>query len=248
MWLWMTVLTLTTQATQPATAAGRVDHARWDALLKQIVRDERVDYLAVRDEHRGELRAYLDAMARVNPRALPRDERLALYVNLYNAWMIELIAERYRPDLSPNDGKGKIWDEPRVRLGGERGTVSLNTLEHELIRKQINDPRAHAALVCAAVSCPPLSRDAYTGHHVNEQLDAAMRRWLNDPRRNVIDRENRRLRLSKIFRWYAADFGGEERLAEYVSRYVEPDVRGYEVSFLQYDWRLNDTSNLGRTD
>lgn len=228
----------------PAASAALDDAtARWDRLLKQVVRDELVDYLAVRDRYRQDLRACLDAMAAVDVSALDRQQKLALFCNAYNAWMIELVVERYRPDYSPQEAKGAIWDEAKVRLAGQ--TLSLNTLEHQWIRKDLDDPRAHAALVCAARSCPALPDEAFAAERLDQQFDAAMRRWLNDPRRNVVDHEARELRLSKIFRWYAADFGGPDRLAEYVSRYVDRDVSGYAVSFLQYDWRLNDTSGKG---
>lgn len=221
-----------------------VDHSAWTALLRQIVIDEHVDYMAVRERYRDQLRDYLDALAGVDLEKLSRNEKLAVMLNAYNAWMIELVVERYRPDYSPQEAKGAIWDEARVRLGGQ--TISLNTLEHQWIRKDINEPRAHAALVCAAASCPALPTEAFVGHDLDKQLDRVMAQWLNDPRRNVIDHERKELRLSKIFRWYAADFGGMEKLGAYVSHYAGKDVSGYTVSFLQYDWRLNDTSTKGR--
>lgn len=235
-------LSFALQTSQPSPT---VEHSAWDALLKQVVRDEKVDYVAIRDRHRDKLRAYLEAMAKIDPAALSREEKLALFINLYNAWMIELVVDRYRPDFSAQESKGAIWDEAKVRLGDGR-TVSLNTLEHQLIRKELADPRIHAALVCAAISCPPLSRDAYTGDRIDEQLNLAMRNWINDPQRNVIDAKNRQLRLSKIFRWYATDFGGTLNLPEYLSKYTGTDIRGFDVTFLQYDWRLNDLSSAGR--
>ena len=235
-------LCMALQTSRPSTT---VDHSAWDTLLKNCVRDAKVDYVAIRDQHRRELHAYLDAIALIDPRTLSRNEKLALYINLYNAWMIELVVDRYRPDFSSQESKGAIWDEKKVRLGDGQ-TISLNTLEHQLIRKEINDPRIHAALVCAAISCPPLSRDAYTGDRIDEQLDHAMRSWINDPKRNVIDTQNRQLRLSKIFRWYATDFGGTLNLPEYLSKYTDTDIRGFDVTFLQYDWRLNDLSTVGR--
>ncbi|CAN5458133.1 DUF547 domain-containing protein [soil metagenome] len=245
---WMLgLLTLLQAAPAPSvSSATTIDHSTWDALLKLCVHEEKVDYIALRDRYHDRLKAYLDSVGDIDPESLSRDEQLALYINLYNAWMIELIVERYRPDLSPTDGKGAIWDEPRIGLGGK--LISLNTLEHELIRKQLKEPRAHAALVCAALSCPALSTDAYTADKIESQLDRAIRSWLNDPKRNVVDRENRQLRLSKIFRWYAADFGGADQLSKFAAQYLGDDVRDFSVSFLQYDWRLNDLSTAGRTD
>ena len=91
--------------------------------------------------------------------------------------------------------------------------ISLNHLEHEIIRKQFKDPRIHVALVCAAKSCPPLLNRAYRADDLDKVLDENMKRFVTDASRNQIDDEKRELRLSKIFEWYPADFGGKDRRA-----------------------------------
>ena len=225
-----------------AAAAGQpeslqVDHARFDAILKATVAAERIDYTAVANHHRDDLGAYLGSLESVDPQALERRERLAFYINLYNATVIDAVVRRQRPGYSPSEDEFKLFDEPLVRLDGKR--VSLNHLEHEIVRREFDDPRIHAALVCAAVSCPPLLPRAYRAKDLDTVLEGNMRRFVNDPTRNRIDVASRRLELSSIFEWYAADFGGPEGLAGYVDRYTKADVRDFAVSHLPYSWELN---------
>jgi hypothetical protein len=175
--------------------------------------------------------------AEADPSTAPRDDQLAFYINVYNATMIQAVIDRNPATFKPSDNDFGVFKEKLVRL--REGTFSLNGLENDIIRKRFNDPRIHAALVCAAVSCPPILPRAYSGSDLDATLDANVRRWLNDPKRNQIDRAGRKLRLSKIFDWYAADFGGKENVAAYVAKYVGEDVKGFAVEFLEYDWTLN---------
>lgn len=215
------------------------DHAPFDAILRATVRDERVDYAAVRAEHIGALRDYLDRLAAFDPQLVPPRDRLALYVNLYNATMIAEVVERLATDEAWTAAADEfaVFGQPLVRIGG--GRMSLNELENDVVRKEFDDPRIHVALVCGAVSCPPLLQRAYVPADLDETLEENMRRFLTDGRRNRIDREAKRLELSKIFEWYADDFGGAEKVAEYVDRWVEGDVGRFEVGFMEYDWSLN---------
>ena len=211
-------------------------HAPFDAILKATVRSERVDYAAIKGTHRADLSTYLDVLAATNAAALPRRERLALYINVYNATMVATIADRYRSGYSVAEGDFGVFKEPLVRLS--TGTISLNDLENKVIRP-MGEARIHAALVCGAQSCPPLISKAYTAANLNSTLERNMRRWINDPGRNTIDTEGQTLGLSAIFDWYADDFGGKEALAAYVDRYTEAEVAEYPVSFVEYSWALN---------
>lgn len=218
--------------------ADTADHAPFDAQLRKYVEPNgMVRYVAWRDEAGKDLDAYLDALAQVDPRKLSEDARLAFYINLYNAAVIDAVIERYQPGFSMADDDFKIFDEKFVRMGGEK--LSLNDLEHQTIRKQYDEPRVHAALVCAAVACPPLWAEAYTDDNIKDALGARMKLFLRDDQRNQIDADQRTLKLSKIFEWFAEDFGGKQSLPRYVDRFVAPDVAGYRVTFLPYDWALN---------
>jgi len=216
-------------------ARAEVEHSIFDAILRDNVRDERVDYLHIRLHALARLDEYLDRMADADADALTRDERLAYCINVYNATTIRAVVERYRLGYSVSEDSFVLFKDPIVHLRG--GSVSLNHLENEIIRKQFDDPRIHAALVCAAASCPPLLARAYRADDLDAVLDANMRRFVNDPARNHI--APGRVELSKIFEWYAEDFGGKDRLTHYVAKYATADVRDARQSFLEYSWELN---------
>ncbi|MBW6487244.1 MAG: DUF547 domain-containing protein [Syntrophobacterales bacterium] len=145
-----------------------------------------------------------------------------------------------------------------VRLFGN--TITLNTLEHGILRKQYNEPRLHMALVCAAKGCPPLRSEAFTGERLNEQLDDQARRFPGNPLAFRIDRRNEVVYFSSIFKWYGDDFRARyapttgfiglnetrRAIANFCSRYLSDADRkyleagGYAVKFLDYDWSLNE--------
>ncbi|HEX8339430.1 MAG TPA: DUF547 domain-containing protein, partial [Tepidisphaeraceae bacterium] len=215
--------------------AGVKSYAR---LLPAVVSAGRVDYDRLRSEYGTALDDFLNHAADVEPDKLARDERLAHYLNLYNATMLmAVIQRRTEGPFQPSDRKFDVFDEPRVRT--KTGVISLNDLENKIIRPTFKDPRVHAALCCAAVSCPPLIDKPYTAAALERQLDENVTSWLADPGRNVIDDKARTLRLSKIFDWYADDFGGRANVARWVAEKTGRAVGGYKVEFLEYDWTLN---------
>jgi len=218
-------------------AAATIDHSIFDTMLQANVRDERVDYLNIRKNYWPQLIAYLDTLAKVDPTTLSRDQQLALYINLYNASMIRAMIERFRVDYTPSDSLYRVFKEKFVRINHQ--TITLDHLEHKIIRPTFKDPRVHAALVCAAHSCPPLLDRAYVAEHLDATLDKKMRDFINDATRNRIETDQRTLRLSKIFDWYADDFGGKSKLVDYISTYLQSDVTGFRVKFLSYSWKLN---------
>ncbi len=217
--------------------AATIDHNKFDAILQANVRDERVDYLNIRKNHWPQLIEYLDTLAKVDPTTLSRNQQLALYINLYNASMIRAIIERFRADYSPSESLYRVFKEKLVRLSHK--TITLDYLEHKIIRPTFIDPRVHAALVCAAHSCPPLWDRAYVAEHLDATLDKKMSDFIHDSSRNRIETDQRTLRLSKIFDWYADDFGGKSKLVDYISTYLQSDVTGFRVKFLSYSWKLN---------
>lgn len=222
------------------TIDGRPDYAAFDRVLKDVVRDGRVDYLALRENHRDALHGAVGRLAAVDVGSLSRDEQLAYDLNLYNANVLLAVADRCKRGYSASEEDFRLFKEPLVRM--REGKVSLNHLEHEIIRKQFNDPRIHAALNCAAVSCPPLIARAYRAEDVDQVLEENVRRWVNDSSRNQIDREKKVARLSKIFEWYMDDFGGPEGVKRFVGKYAGVDLSDYRVEFLEYDWTLNDVA------
>lgn len=218
----------------PPTA---VDHGAFDRILRDIVRDGAVDYEGLRDRHRENLRGYLDALAAAPVESLPRNARLAAYINLYNATMLAAIVERFETGYSTSAQNHRVFKEPLVRVAGQK--ISLNHLENEIIRKGFEEPRIHVALVCGARSCPTLLARAYLAKDLEEVLEANMRRFVNDSTRNQVDAAKKTLRLSEIFKWYKDDFGGDAGVIRYVQKYLDSDVTGFTVEHLPYSWELN---------
>ncbi len=214
-----------------------VSHQAFDRILQTRVRAERVDYLGIRKHDAAALGRYLDRLAKVDAARLPTSARLAYYINLYNATMIDALVGRVVEGYTPAADDFGVFKEPLVRLRGRR--VSLNALENEIIRKEFKEPRIHVALVCGARSCPPLLARAYTASNLDGLLEQNMRRFLADPDRNRIDRQQKVLRLSQIFSWYKVDFGGDQGLVGYLDRYTKASVKGFAVKHLPYSWDLN---------
>ena len=245
-----------TPSTQPATpgatsqsAAAKVDalvgstmHAPLHAMLRLVVRDGLVDYAALaKPEAQRGLAAYLDTLAEADPKAWTRDEHLAALINLYNAAMLVQVTERRAKsgDWTPAADEFAVFDAVVVRLPGVEKPISLNQLENEVIRKDWTEPRIHVALVCAARSCPPLIPRAYVAADLESTLQANMQRFIDDASRNEVDATSRTLKLSKLFEWYAADFGGPDSVTDYVNAFTKRDVKMWTVEFKDYDWSLN---------
>jgi hypothetical protein len=220
-------------------SAETVDHSPFDAILKATVKDQRVDYNAIKKEHLPVLNAYLDTLAKVDPAKLDKNPQLAFYINLYNATMIKAITDRFKPGYTPSENNYGIFKEPIVRLNGK--TISLNDLENNIVRPTFKDPRIHVALVCGARSCPPLLPRAYAADDLDATLDQNMKNFVADGFRNPIDDRSKTLKLSHIFDWYADDFGGKNQVAAYVSKYAGKSYAGYKVDFTDYSWDLNIT-------
>jgi hypothetical protein len=245
----------------PAVQEFDQTHSLYDGLLKAHVIDGRVDYATLKADPK-DLDRYLAPLAGVSEKQFASwDEalQLAFLFNLYNASTLRLIRDYY-PVASIKDIGGWFqgpWDQPVVQLFGKH--ITLNTLEHDILRKQYKEPRLHMALVCAARGCPPLRSEAYTAAHLQEQLDDQARRLLADPGKFRIDRGAKTVYFSSIFKWYGADFQSgytpsigfaglddtERAVANFCARYLSgPDreyleVGGYAVGFLDYDWSLN---------
>ena len=219
-------------------AETSVDHGQFDLILKDVVVDGRVDYLRVRQRHWEDLTDYLNRMGDVDHENLSRDERLALYCNLYNATMIRTIVERFHAAYSPAENNKQIFRDSLVRVKGR--TITLNELEHKLIRAGFNEPRIHAALVCGGLGCPRQAAHAYKAADLDATLDADMNAWINDPEKNVVDAQSNAVTLAKLFKFYADDFGGIDSVVRYVDARHPTDFTAMSVTFSEvYDWTLN---------
>lgn len=236
-------------------------YADYEGLLKRYVADGRVDYKGLKNDTTA-LDLYLDSAAGVAEAHFNQwtePERLAFLINLYNAATLKLIVDHYPVKSIKDIGsifKGP-WAQPVVRLFGS--TITLDTLEHDIVRKRFSEPRIHLALVCAAKGCPTLRSDAYTAEKLNAQLDDQSRRFLASPAGLRIDRGSEVVYLSSIFKWYGEDFVArfsppsgfsgldktERAVANFCSGYISASdgdhlkAGGYSVKYLDYDWSLN---------
>lgn len=236
------------------TFSGDYDHAHThlDRLLKQHVVNGWVDYQAIKANQK-ELDLALDAMANVSAVEFKRwdkQNRLAFLINLYNAATLKLIVTHY-PVKSIKDIGSFIsgpWKQKMVRLFGE--TVTLDYLEHEVIRKEYSDARVHFALVCAAKSCPPLRSEAYVGKRVDEQMDDQGRIFLAQRGKNRVEVKEKTLLLSPIFKWFSGDFENQSgSVKTFILPYLNESDRialkagNFKVSYSAYDWSLNESKS-----
>ncbi len=225
-----------------AVKGADLDHAKWTALLqKYVTAQSRVNYEQLKLDGTGELDQYLNQIAQPWPVAMDADATKAALINAYNALTVRWIVA--------NLPVASIWrtQDPfrvaRHRVNGK--TESLDSIETRL--RNLGDPRIHGALVCAARSCPPLRREAYTAASLNDQLNDNFRAWLAEPSRNQFLPENQLARVSKIFQWYAGDFQKIGGVPAVIEKFAPPKsfALSYKLKYQKYNWGLNDTGSLG---
>lgn len=231
-------------------------HALWTSVLGVHLRDGRFDYGAL-GEARGELDQYLldlRAVTRADFATWTREQRYAYWINAYNAFTVHLVLSRYPIESIQDIGTkaAPVWKKEFVPLGhlwgeGTTDLISLDTLEHRILRPQFEDARVHAAVNCASESCPPLSPEAFRAEALEAQLDARARAWLADAALNRFDAEARRAEVSAIFEWFAGDFARDAGSVEaWIARYGPAsaswmaDGEEVELRHLPYSWKLND--------
>ncbi len=218
----------------PAQSKTAGLHDSWDKLLrKHVGADGKVDYKGFQTD-KAALDAYLKTLAG-NPPAdtWSRAEKMAYWINAYNAFTIDLIADNYPVSSILKLDGGKTWDVKRITLGGKK--YSLNQIENEILRPQFNDARIHFAINCAAKSCPPLLNKAYTAGNLERTLEQRTRQFINDGKYNSLS--GKAASVSKIFEWYAADFGD---LRVFLNKYAAKKLKpGAVITYKNYDWDLN---------
>ncbi|MEP3209175.1 MAG: DUF547 domain-containing protein [Maribacter sp.] len=211
------------------------DHSKWTSLLAKYVNAKGdVDYKSFQNDA-GSLDRYLYQLAENSPeKDWSKNEKLAYYINLYNAATVKLILDNY-PTTSIMDIKNP-WGRNWIKTGD--GVLSLGNIEHKILRK-MNEPRIHFAINCASFSCPKLLNKAFTADQMQKQLHEVTLEFINDATRNSISKE--KMQLSKIFKWYKKDFTKNGSLADYIKPYTEVEINGNaDIDFLKYDWNLNE--------
>ena len=224
--------------------ANPVQHGEWDVLVKKHVsKNGMVDYQGFLKDKK-QLQVYLDKLSANKPTSKwSKNEKMAFWINAYNAFTVKLILDHYPINSIKDIKKGipfvnSVWDITFIPMGKEK--IDLNYIEHSILRKEFKDPRIHAAINCASFSCPLLRNEAYYASRLDEQLNDAMRRFVNDSQRNQLDKSN--IKISKIFSWFAGDFKlNGSSVVDYLNKYAKKRVQpNAKIDFLEYQWELND--------
>lgn len=226
-------------------------HAAWTELLSKYVKPtedgiNRFDYggLKTNAADSAALDAYIDQFATLDMSALPKAEQYVTWINIYNAKTVQYIRDRY-PTKSIRSGYiVGPWKRVFTVVDGEK--ISLDSIEHKVLRVQWRDPRTHYAVNCASFGCPNLKATAWEVSTLEQDLDAAARDYINHPR-GVTIRKDGRLQVSTIYKWFKKDFGtSEANIIAHLKQYAEPGLiasidAGPDIKNYDYDWSLNDT-------
>ncbi|MFY0614377.1 MAG: DUF547 domain-containing protein [Hyphomicrobiaceae bacterium] len=267
-WIATMALPATADATEKfsrhtAGATKVIDHSAWDKLLKTyVVADRaglnRVRYQAFKAKGHGALKRYVKMLEGVRPTTLARPEQFAYWANLYNAKTIDVVLDAYPVKsireisingglfdlLKKSVGKGGPWKAKIMQVEGEK--LSLDDIEHGIMRPVFKDPRVHYAVNCASVGCPNLQTAAFTGAKLDKMLDAGAKAYINSSR--GFQAKSGRITASSIYDWFVADFGGSARGAlKHAAKYAKPALakklaKAIAIADYEYDWSLNDAN------
>jgi hypothetical protein len=236
-----------------AASTEQIDHSLWQGFLDNylVVENEgvnRVKYLAAgQGQGRGVLQTYLRQLTSIDPRRLNANEQFAYWVNLYNALTVDIVLKYPSKKSIRRMGAGLFsfgpWDDKLITIAGHE--VTLNDIEHRILRPIWQDPRIHFAVNCASIGCPNLQPEAFRADNLQRLLDQAQLAYINHPR--GVDIQAEKLVLSSIFDWYQSDFAADPTaLLTYLAQFHEnptallakpaADIR-YE-----YDWTLNSST------
>jgi len=229
--------------TAEALVAQGVDHSLYAGLLKKYVKDGVVNYQGFKNEE-SVLDQYLKVLEKVDSKVLSRSEQFAFYINAYNGWTIKLILSEY-PGVKSIKELGSLfkspWKKKISRIDGQ--IITLDDIEHNILRPRFKDPRVHFAVNCASKSCPPLRSEPYHGYDLDRQLNEMTMAFINDFENNRL--EDHTLYVSSIFKWFAKDFNKD--IIGFFFKYAKEDLKEQleagkgkiKVEYLDYDWSLN---------
>lgn len=231
-------------------STATIDHSAWSAILmKNLSADEtgltRFAYGNMPDEDKATLAEYVNRLAGVRINAYSRGEQFAFWVNLYNALTVKTVLDHYPVasirdiDISPGLFADGPWGKKLIQVEGE--DISLNDIEHRILRPIWRDPRIHYAVNCASVGCPNLMPTAFTADNIEPLLDRAAREYVNSPRGLTINGDT--ATLSSIYVWFSEDFGGKAGVIAHLKEFAGPNLAEAlnDAEFFndRYDWALN---------
>ena len=222
-----------------------ITHEEWTGLLqKHVNKAGFVDYKGfIKDSVK--LNSYLIKLSANAPaNSWSRDEKFAYWINAYNAYTVKLITSNYPVKSIKELGAANpiifintAWDKKFFSI--ENKSMTLNTIEFKIIKKQFRDPRSHFAINCASISCPKLLDVAYEAKTLNAQLDQQGKAFLADTDKNKVSASNPK--LSSIFKWYSGDFEKGQTKIEFINKYASPKLNANaKIDYLDYNWNLNE--------
>lgn len=246
------ILSSTAFGADRKSGGGEPDYSEWNRLLDAYHSPDGFDYAGLRRNEKATLDRLRRQLAAVEVRSLGPNEELAYWINLYNINVVGLIVDNYPVDSIRDLSTDlfvrlNVFRKPRVPFGGRH--VSLDFIEHEMIRPRFRDGRIHFAVNCGAVSCPPVRGEAYVGTRLDEQLDEQVRRFAAGPGLRIEQhRGSTTLHTTKIMDWYRKDFdewhGGIVRfLLPFMPESKRSKLEQGEtvrIRFADYDWSLNE--------
>ncbi len=219
-----------------------MNHDNWSVLLnKHVTKAGAVNYKGfIQDKEL--FQEYLDDLSGNPPgNNWSEEAKLAYWMNAYNAFTVKLIIDNYPLKSIKDIGDGlpmvnSPWDIKFFKIG--KTDFDLNTIEHEILRKQFTEPRIHFAINCASVSCPKLRNEAFVAQALEQQLEEQSIDFLTDSNRNLIGPNESK--LSKIFDWFKSDFLKQSPLDEFIAKYNPKFNKEAKIEYLPYDWNLNE--------
>lgn len=234
-------------------ATRQIDHSGWNMFLGQYVLQgedgiNRVQYSRVSDADRQQLKRYITALEQLPIRGYNADQQLVYWINLYNAATIDIVLQHYPVasirdiDISPGFFADGPWGKKLLSIEGQQ--VSLNDIEHRILRPLWQDPRLHYALNCASLGCPNLSTSAYSADTIGLQLDQAATDFVNNPR--GVSFTDGKLYVSSIYSWFRDDFGkSDSAVIDHLKRHAEAPLKDTladttQIAGYRYNWSLND--------
>lgn len=233
-------------------------YTNYALILDDVVKGRRVDYASLKASQ-AELEKVVAAFGALDPdtlAAMKDEEKIAFYINAYNAITLLSITERY-PLKSIKDISG-VWNKRKWRVAGQQ--LTLDDIEHKRLRKDFSEPRIHFAVNCASIGCPPLAPVPYRPETLAGQLDSSCRAYFSDSALTHLDRGSHTLHTSKIFDWFGSDFKSfppdpsansalskkEKSIVSFIASFLIEEkaadllAQTQSLKYLSYDWGLND--------
>ncbi|MDG3087068.1 DUF547 domain-containing protein [Vibrio hannami] len=223
--------------------SNQISHSEWQNFLENYLvtqgENALVRYADVSKDDHQTLKSYIKNLSSLNPLAHNKAEQYAYWVNLYNAVTVDLILDNY-PIKSITKLGGLFsfgpWGEEIVTVNGKE--LSLNDIEHRILRPIWNDPRSHYAVNCASLGCPNLQAEAFTSKNTQTLLEQAAKDFINSSKGVSLGKNS--TQLSSIYDWFIADFGTQTELVEHLGKYRNDLPASLGKIKYDYDWSLNE--------